>query len=123
MKGGGAPLPPGERRFFEQRFGYDLSRVRVHADDWAAQAARALHASAFTLGSDVAFAEGRYQPGQRAGRRLLAHELAHVIQQGAAPALAGAEPLPVQTAGGAHIARKAEQGAEPAAPVAAGAVG
>ena len=79
---GGEPLP-AERRFFEERLGFDLSRVRVHADRPAAEAARALDAEAFTVGRDVAFADGRYRPSTRDGRGLLAHELAHVVQQGA----------------------------------------
>jgi hypothetical protein len=112
---GGDPLPNGERRFFEGRFGYELSRVRVHADRPAAEAARALRAEAFTLGRDVAFAEGRYQPGSDTGRRLLAHELAHVIQQGAASPLSAGAPAPVTAAGGgARIARQVDESLEPA---------
>jgi hypothetical protein len=111
-------LHPAEREFFEQRFGYGLSQVRVHADRKAAESARALSAEAFTLGSDVGFAEGRYQPGSREGRHLLAHELAHVIQQGAAPPLAGAMPVQARTA---QIARRQEPGtdAPPKAPASA----
>ena len=109
--GGGEPLPSKERRFFEERFGRDLSSVRVHANRPAAEAARALRAEAFTLGGDVAFGEGRYQPGSDAGRHLLAHELAHVIQQGAAAPLPG-EPAPAPVtaaAGGARIARQVDE--------------
>ena len=79
---GGQPLPSSERRFFEQRFGRALSNVRLHTDRSAADAARALNADAFTVRNDIAFAAGRYRPGTEAGRRLLAHELAHVVQQG-----------------------------------------
>jgi hypothetical protein len=82
MRGRGRPLPPGERAFFEPRFGRDFSNVRIHADACAAQAARAIGARAFTIGSDVAFAAGQYGPGTPTGRHLLAHELAHVLQQG-----------------------------------------
>ena len=78
--GGGAPLPAGERRFFETRLGRDLSAVRVHT---AAPGASAIGARAFTLGHRVAFAPGEWRPGTVEGRRLLAHELAHVLQQGA----------------------------------------
>ncbi len=78
--GGGSPLPAGERRFFERRLGRDLSAVRVHPE---ATGASAINARAFTLGHRVAFAPGEWRPGTIEGRRLLAHELTHVIQQGA----------------------------------------
>ncbi len=78
--GGGTPLPRGERRFFEARLGRDLSAVRVHAE---ATGASTIGARAFTLGNRVAFAPGEWQPGTTQGRKLLAHELVHVIQQGA----------------------------------------
>ncbi|MFQ5814820.1 MAG: DUF4157 domain-containing protein [Anaerolineae bacterium] len=81
---GGQPLPEFTRAFFKPCFGYDLSQVRVHADARAAESARALKARAFTVGRDVVFGAGQYTPGTISGRRLLAHELAHVIQQGAA---------------------------------------
>lgn len=81
MRGGGQPLPESVRAFFEPRFGYDFSSVRVHTDAGAAQSAQALNARAFTLGRDVVFVAGQYSPGTTAGRRLLAHELAHVVQQ------------------------------------------
>jgi Domain of unknown function (DUF4157) len=79
--GAGRPLPLGVRAFFEPRFGHDLGNVRVHADDRAARSARALHAAAYTVGRDVVFAPGQYRPDAEPGRRLLAHELAHVVQQ------------------------------------------
>jgi murein DD-endopeptidase MepM/ murein hydrolase activator NlpD len=77
----GAPLPESARGFFEPRFGHDFGRVRIHADGEAAGAAQGLGAHAFTRGRDIYFAAGRYQPDSGAGRRLLAHELAHVVQQ------------------------------------------
>jgi Domain of unknown function (DUF4157) len=80
--GGGAPLAPAERDFFEPRFGRDLSGVRVHDGAAADTASRAMSARAFTLGSDIAFARGEYRPGTSEGRRLMAHELVHTIQQG-----------------------------------------
>ena len=85
--GSGRPLSRSERAFFEPRFGADFSRVRVHDDGAAARAARALHARAFTLGHDIAFASGERSPGTLARDRLIAHELAHVVQQrrGACP--------------------------------------
>ncbi len=77
----GEPLDAGARAFMEPRFGHDLSRVRVHTDAKAAESARAVNAVAFTVGDDLVFASGEYNPQSSAGRRLLAHELAHVIQQ------------------------------------------
>jgi hypothetical protein len=85
----GAPLDAATRAFFEPRFGHDFSRVRVHTDERAAQSARAVNALAYTLGGDVVFAAGRYAPETQAGRRLLAHELVHTIQQ--APRIARQE--------------------------------
>ena len=64
-----------------RRGGYDFGRVRVHTDAKADESARAVNALAYTVGSDVVFAAGRYAPGTPEGRRLLAHELAHVAQQ------------------------------------------
>ena len=86
LQGGGQPLPPSERAFFEPRFGYDFSRVRIHTGAQAAKSARAAHAQAFTLGADIVFGTGTYTPGNAAGRLLLAHELTHVVQQTAATA-------------------------------------
>jgi hypothetical protein len=77
----GQPLDAGERTFLEPRFGHDFSRVRVHTDARAAESARAVDALAYTVGQHIVFAERQYAPGTDAGRRLLAHELAHVIQQ------------------------------------------
>ena len=72
------------RREFQPRFGHDFSRVHVRTDGAAAASARAVNAAAYTVGSHVVFAaRGRYAPGAATGRRLLAHELAHVVQQGA----------------------------------------
>ncbi|TLD45783.1 MAG: hypothetical protein FAZ92_01940 [Accumulibacter sp.] len=75
----GRPLDGATRDFFEQRFGRDLGAVRVHSGAPAATAARALSARAFSFGNDIGFAAGRYEPGSDSGRRLLAHELAHVV--------------------------------------------
>jgi hypothetical protein len=82
----GQPLDGATRAFFESRLGHDFSRVRVHADAKAAAAARSVNARAYTVGQDVVFGRGRYEPGSRAGRRLLAHELVHVVQQREIPA-------------------------------------
>jgi hypothetical protein len=77
----GVPLDARTRAFMEPRFGRDFSRVQVHADTRAAAAARAVHAEAFTVGSEVVFGAQRYDPGSPAGLQLLAHELAHTVQQ------------------------------------------
>lgn len=79
--GGGAPLSPGARAGMESRFGFDFSGVRIHADDRADSLAAGLGARAFTVGSDIFFGRQQYEPESRAGQRLLAHELTHVVQQ------------------------------------------
>jgi hypothetical protein len=84
LKGGGSPLPAPSRAFFEPRFGANFDKVRVHTDSRAADTASAINARAFTVGSEIAFANGEYSPDSQAGRRLLAHELTHVVQQGQA---------------------------------------
>ncbi len=81
LKGRGQPLSQAERAFFEPRFGYDFSQVRVHSDAGAAESARAVNARAYTVGRDVVFGAGEYAPDTLGGRRLLAHELTHVVQQ------------------------------------------
>jgi hypothetical protein len=85
----GQPLDPATRAFMEPRFGHDFSRVRVHTDPLAARSAEAVAAHAYTVGSDVVFGAGRYAPANHDGRRLLAHELTHVVQQNAFPPSAG----------------------------------
>jgi hypothetical protein len=79
---GGRPLDANVRAFFEPRFHFDFSQVRVFSDDRAAEAAHSIGALAYTTGSNIVFGNGRYQPGTSEGLRLLAHELTHVIQQG-----------------------------------------
>ncbi|HJR75341.1 MAG TPA: DUF4157 domain-containing protein [Nitrospiraceae bacterium] len=78
----GRPLDPATRAFFEPRLGHDFSRVRVHTGGIAEQSARRLNAHAYTVGHDIVFGPGQYAPQTAAGRRLLAHELVHVAQQG-----------------------------------------
>ena len=77
----GRPLDPSTRRSMEARFGYDFSGVRVHDDARAAATAAGIDAAAFTVGEDVVFGAGRFDPTAPQGRHLLAHELAHVVQQ------------------------------------------
>ncbi|MHB9032849.1 MAG: eCIS core domain-containing protein [Anaerolineae bacterium] len=80
-KGSGNPLPDVARQPLQQHLGADLSSVRVHSDGEAAALNRELDAEAFTVGKDIFFAEGRYEPTSSAGQGLIAHELAHVSQQ------------------------------------------
>lgn len=81
----GQPLDPQSRSFFEPRFGHDFGRVRVHADGRSGEAAQAVGARAFSVGRDLVFGHSEYAPHTPGGRRLLAHELAHVMQQRHAP--------------------------------------
>ncbi len=81
LKGEGQPLPESTRAFFEPRFGYDFSQMRVHTNRNAVQINRELNAQAFTHGRDIYFGTGRYNTGTSSGKRLLAHELTHVVQQ------------------------------------------
>jgi Domain of unknown function (DUF4157) len=85
LRSSGEPLDQGTRGLMEARFGHDFSHVRVHADARAAASARAVQALAWTLGHDVVFAAGHYAPTTVEGRKLLAHELTHVLQQSTGP--------------------------------------
>ncbi|HET7461249.1 MAG TPA: DUF4157 domain-containing protein [Longimicrobium sp.] len=86
-RGPGRGLDPATRAFMEPRFGRDFGGVRLHTGPEAARSARGLDARAFTIGQDIYFGQGEYSPGTQGGRRLLAHELTHTVQQsGAAPA-------------------------------------
>ena len=86
LRSAGAPLDREVRAGFEHRFGHDFGRIRVHVDGAAVEAARSVGADAFAVGRHVVFAAGHYAPGTEAGQRLLAHELAHTVQQGQAEA-------------------------------------
>lgn len=86
---GGRPLEPTVRAFMESRFHHDFSDVRIHDNDSAAQSANELNAAAYTAGHDVVLNSGQYAPDTPGGIQLLAHELAHVVQQSGADA----EPL------------------------------
>jgi hypothetical protein len=85
----GSPLEGRLRADMEARFAYDFSRVKLHADTTAALSARDVSAHAYTVGPDIVFGAGQLEPGSEAGRRLIAHELAHVVQQSAASPLRG----------------------------------
>ena len=77
----GSPLEPALRQDMEQRFGHDLSQVRIHTGVGAEKSARDLNANAYTAGQNIVFGMGQFAPGTYEGRRLLAHELTHVVQQ------------------------------------------
>lgn len=81
LRSSGTPLDGDTRRLMESRIGVNFGNVRVHTDARAAASARAMRANAYTVGRDVVFASGQYSPRSFAGQKLLAHELAHVIQQ------------------------------------------
>jgi hypothetical protein len=83
--GGGRPLDPAARSDMESRFGADFGDVQVHTGGAAHASAAALHAQAYTVGTNIVFADGSYDPGTAAGRHLLAHELTHVVQQRSGP--------------------------------------
>ena len=85
----GMPMPQDQLSFFQPRFGYDFSQVRLHTDSDAAAGARAIRARAFTAGRDIVFGAGEYAPHTASGKRLLAHELTHVVQQHLAPGAPG----------------------------------
>src|SRR5258706_14661424 len=80
LRSPGQPLDPATRAFMEPRLGHDFSHVRVHTDARAAESARSVNALAYTVGDHIAFQPGRYDPSSVGGQRLLAHELAHVVQ-------------------------------------------
>src|SRR4029450_5566081 len=69
------------RALMEARFDWDFSKVRIHADAAAAESARALQARAYTVGNDIMFGKGEFSPTSHSGKSLLAHELAHTVQQ------------------------------------------
>ena len=83
LRSPGKALDPPTRERMESRLGHDFSTVRIHSDPRAAESAGAVNAAAYTVGAHVAFGEGRYRPESAEGRDLLAHELVHVVQQGA----------------------------------------
>jgi Domain of unknown function (DUF4157)/Novel toxin 16 len=88
-RSGGKPMDAPLRDRFETAFGWSFANVRIHNDAHAAQAARAVNALAYTSGNHVVFADGQFAPGSASGRRLLAHELAHVVQQANGPVRPG----------------------------------
>jgi Domain of unknown function (DUF4157) len=78
---GGSPLSRSEAQYYEPRFGHSFSKIRVHTDEAADRAANSINARAFTLGNNIAFARGEHDFSSASGRKLMAHELAHTLQQ------------------------------------------
>jgi hypothetical protein len=121
LRSPGQPLDSTTRSFMEPRFGHDFSQVRVHTDARAAESALAVNALAYTVGRDVVFGSRQHAPNSVTGRELLAHELAHVVQQqhagsGRAPARIS-QPYDSGEANADHLARSALAGERPAAQV------
>lgn len=85
VSGGGSPLDDGVRTSMESRMGQDFGDVRVHTGDAAHDSARSVSAHAYTVGSNIVFQRGAYDPGSSSGQTLLAHELTHVVQQRQGP--------------------------------------
>jgi hypothetical protein len=102
----GQPLDVGTRAFMEPRFGHDFSQVRIHTDARAVESAQAVNALAYTVGRNVVFGAGQYAPQTSEGRRLLAHELTHTLQQDNRVQRAVNEPLMTEPDGAAE--RQAE---------------
>lgn len=92
---GGMPLPAPVRNFMEPRFGADFGNVRIHTGEAAAAQSAKLNANAFAVGQNVFFGRGQYQPDTASGKELIAHELTHTIQQGAAPQVRRSEAVAV----------------------------
>ncbi len=105
LKTPGRPLDRNTRTFFEQRMGHDFGAVRVHTDPTAAASASAVRSHAYTVGSDLVFSAGRYAPGSTYGDHLLAHELAHVVQQTGTSRRTGILPI---ASSGSGLEREAE---------------
>lgn len=96
LRSSGSPLDSKTRGFMESRFGHDFGSVRVHTDSGAAESSREVNAHAYTVGRDVVFGSGKYSPNTSSGKKLLAHELTHVVQQGNHTS---ASPLPSSISG------------------------
>jgi len=110
----GRPLEATLRQDMEQRFGHDFSRVRVHTDGKAADSAHAVSARAYTVGHDIVFAAGQYDSGANEGRKLIAHELTHTIQQSVSASAASRNGMALQRQGvpGSKPAKAEESGGE-----------
>ncbi len=104
----GRPLDAATRAFMEPRFSHDFSRVRVHSDAATEQSAQDVNAHAYTVGHDMVFGVGRFAPETNEGRRLIAHELAHVVQQSGSAAAVQRAPTPAADPSAEHAAVGAE---------------
>jgi Domain of unknown function (DUF4157) len=93
LRSSGRPLDGDTKSFMESRIGFDFGKVRIHTDPRAAASAEAMNATAYTVGTDVVFASDQYSPHSSAGRKLLAHELTHTVQQHAAEPLHTGVPI------------------------------
>jgi hypothetical protein len=116
LRSSGQPLDSRTRAYMEPRFGHDFSRVRVHTNVAATESARELDALAYTVGPNIVFADSQYSPDTLGGRKLLAHELTHVVQQSAAG------PLRIQRQAAGEKKQKATTDAESKTPAAVPAV-
>ncbi|ANH80403.1 hypothetical protein A8C56_04860 [Niabella ginsenosidivorans] len=103
---GGRPLNPGDKQFFESRIGYDFSKVRIHDNALAHESAKSMNALAYTHRNHIVFGANQYQPGSEKGRRLLAHELVHTVQQGSTVHNFVQRDLAVEPPGPAAVARE-----------------
>ena len=110
LRSPGRPLESSTRTLMESRFNHDFSRVRVHTNVEAAESARSINALAYTVGQQIVFARGQYEPSTTAGRRLLSHELTHTIQQSAVASTPNTSRLTINPHDDAHE-REAEQSA------------
>ena len=112
LRSSGHPLDTATRAFMEPRFGHDFGKVRVHTDARAAEAAASINALAFASGHRIAFSAGEYSPQTQAGRRLVAHELAHVVQQRSGVRLkdGGGKASDVHEANAEAVAERVVQG-------------
>jgi len=110
--GGGSPLDRDTRGFMESRLGADFSDVRVHTDAKASESARSVQAHAYTVGTDVVFQSGQYTPESDSGKKMLAHELTHVVQQRSGPVAGTPAPGGIKIS---HPSDTFEQAAESSA--------
>jgi hypothetical protein len=95
LSSSGQQLPETSRKFFEPRFGHDFSGVRLHTDSVAAKSAQSINALAYTSGNNIVFNSGQYSPESDSGKKLMAHELTHVVQQQASVNLKSIQKAPL----------------------------
>jgi hypothetical protein len=117
LSSGGVPLDLAARLHMERAFGHDFSKVRIHSGERASASAQAVNARAYTVGSHIVVGSGQPGPGTMAGRRLLAHELAHVIQQASAAPAAFGELRIGPSRDGLEAEAEAAAGSVPIGPV------